>query len=75
MASPDSLIYCDRCKRSMPRGTFKTPPGGTGRRKLCAECYDSVQKTRKAEDSQDIERAVYDGMQDLRTKKDRSQVR
>jgi hypothetical protein len=28
-----------------------------------------AQKNRKKEDAQDIERAVYDGMQDLRVKK------
>ena len=72
MGNLNPLKYCFRCQRSKPRGTFRTFPGDTSRRKLCAECYDIMaateQKTRKAEDSEDIQRAVYDGMQDLRTK-------
>ena len=70
------LKYCLSCQRSKPRATFRTSAGDTSKRKLCAECYDIVatteQKLRTAEDSEDVERAVYDGMQDLRTKKDRS---
>ena len=69
------LKYCLSCQRSKPRATFRTPPGETKNQQLCAECYDimatTAQKVRKAEDSEDVERAVYDGMQDLRTKKDR----
>ena len=72
MANPNSLKTCYRCKGSKPRATFRTPPGDAGDGKVCADCYDIVQKMRKAEDSEDVERAVYDGMQDLRTKKGRT---
>ncbi|MGH8674379.1 MAG: hypothetical protein ACREVG_08730, partial [Burkholderiales bacterium] len=73
MVNLNPLKYCFRCQRSKPRGTFRTFPGDTSKRKLCAECYDMMaateQKMRKAQDSEDIQRAVHDGMQDLRTKK------
>lgn len=73
MGNLNPLKYCFRCQRSMPRAAFRTSPGDAEKRKLCAECYESMvatgQKMRKAEDSEGIERAVYDGMQDLRTPK------
>ncbi len=76
MANLNPLKYCFLCQRSKPRATFRTSPGDTSKRKLCAECYAvmaaTAQKMREAQDSEDVERAVYDGMQDLRTKKGRS---
>ena len=74
MGNLNPLKYCFRCRRSKPRGTFRTLPGDTSRRQLCAECYEkgmaaTEQTMSKARESADIERAVYDGMQDLRTKR------
>ena len=63
------LKLCHRCQLSKPRETFLAIPGDAGKGKVCAECSDLMQKMRKSEESEDIERAVYDGMQDLRTKK------
>ena len=44
------------------------------KRQLCVECYEKAaaateQKMSDDRESVDIQRAVYDGMQDLRTKK------
>ena len=73
MGNLNPLKYCFGCQRSKPRKTFRTFPGDTSRRQLCVECYEKItateQKVSKAREAEDIERAVYDGMRDLRTKK------
>jgi hypothetical protein len=72
MGNLNPLKYCFRCRRSKPRATFRTPPGAKGERPLCAECYQKLMPAARREASKsrepgDIERAVYDGMRDLRT--------
>ena len=74
MGNLNPLKYCFRCQRSKPRKTFRTFPGDMSKRQLCVECYEKAaaateQKMSDDRESEDIQRAVYDGMQDLRTKK------
>jgi hypothetical protein len=70
MANLNPLKYCFRCRRSKPRATFRTLPGDPSRRQLCAECHQQLMATRsratRDRDSEDVEKAVYDGMRDLR---------
>jgi hypothetical protein len=73
MGNLNPLKYCFGCRLAKPRATFRTQPGDASRRQLCAPCHEQImaaeQKKSKARDSEDVERAVYDGMRDLRSRR------
>jgi hypothetical protein len=80
VANLNPLKHCFRCGRSKPRRTFRSIAGSSDRRQMCAECFDrlaaeTAAKAGKSPDAADIERAVYDGMQDLRTESPRRRPR
>jgi len=69
MANLNPLKYCFQCRRSKPRMSFRPMPGPGSIRRLCAECYAVIGAApvpATSGDSDAIERAVYDGMRDLR---------
>jgi hypothetical protein len=69
MANLNPLKYCFQCRRSKPRASFRSVPGLGSIRRLCAECYAAIAPApapATPADSDAVERAVYDGMRDLR---------
>ena len=53
MGNLNPLKYCFYGGHSRPRTTFRTLPGATVRREVCAECYETIrakQEHRKAKE-------------------------
>ena len=42
MANLNPLKYCFRCQTSKPRKSFRSSPGDTSKRQLCADCYEAM---------------------------------
>jgi hypothetical protein len=47
MTNLNPLKYCFHGQHAKPRATFRTLPGVTQTREVCAECYEKIMTERK----------------------------